>query len=719
MNRAPASLALALLRGQTMRNILGAFLLAGASLRCGTSKPTFTRDVAPVVFEKCTPCHRLGGSAPFSLESYDDVRSRARLIVQLTSSRYMPPWLPEPGYGEFADQRILEEDELEVLARWAEGGTPEGDARALPRHREWVQGWELGEPDLAVEMSETFDLPAEGGDVFRNFVVPVPLDESRYVEAIEFRPNEGRLVHHATITLDPTASSRSLDSEDDLPGFDGMAAAPGAVMPDGHFLGWTPGKLPYRERAGMSWKLERRSDLVLQLHMPTTGKPERVSARVGLFFSDEPPRLIPVTLRLGSRHFEIPAGTADFTIEDSYVLPVEVEVLSVYPHAHYLAREMKAKAVLPDGSERWLIWIRNWDFKWQDFYRYREPFLLPRGTRLTMTFVYDNSENNPRNPNQPPIDVVYGPRSADEMGDLYVQVLPIHSRELDMLRADSTRKELEEQVKELTARLKRNPDDAWALNGLGVAYDGLGRNDEALQALRDALRVNPEHEDARFNLATLLAARGGGREATEHFRKLLQKNPSCVECRVRLGNVLRDLGRNDDAVLELRKAIELDDKHAWAHYSLGLAFQIGGRLDEAIEQYREVVRLEPENADAHVSLGSALTAAGQCLPAIRALERSTTLEPDWPEAKARLAYALTQCPHSAPDATERAVVLASEAAAMSGYRDPFVLETLGDAFRASGRTDDAAGAWRAALELAESLGREQLAVVLRGKLSGR
>ncbi|HSF20170.1 MAG TPA: tetratricopeptide repeat protein [Vicinamibacteria bacterium] len=702
-----------------MRQALASAILALSCFHCGTGEPTFTRDVAPIVFERCTPCHRQGGSAPFSLESYDDVSSRASQIVQVTSSRYMPPWLPEPGYGEFVDQRILDERELGVLARWAEGGMPEGDARALPSHREWVDGWELGEPDLAVEMAEPFDLPAEGGDVFRNFVVPVPLEESHFVEAIELQPNEKRLVHHATITLDPTSSSRRLDREDGLPGFDGMVAAPGAVMPDGHFLGWTPGKMPFRERPGMSWKLERRSDLVLQLHMPTTGKPERVSARVGLFFSDQPPRIIPVTLRLGSRYFEIPAGTADFTIEDSYLLPVNVEVLSVYPHAHYLAREMKAKAMLPDGSEKWLIWIRSWDFKWQDFYRYRAPFRLPSGTRLTMTFVYDNSENNPRNPNRPPIDVVYGPQSKDEMGDLYVQVVPTRPEDLEVLRADSTRRELEEQVKELTARLQRKPDDVTALNGLGVAYDALGRNDEALEALREALRVNPGHEDARFNLATLLATSGERREAMHHFRELLQESPDCIECHIRLGNVLRDLGRIDEAIAELERAIELDDKHAWARYSLGLALQIGGRIGDAIEQYREVVRLEPENADAHVSLGSALTATGECVPAIRALERSTTIEPDWPEAKARLAYALTECPHSAPDASERAVILASEAATMSGYRDPFILETLGDALMASGRAREAAEAWQAALELAERSGQEQLSGELERKLSGR
>ena len=570
-------------------------------------------------------------------------------------------------------------------------------------------------------MSEPFELPAEGGDVFRNFVVPVPLNESRYVEALEFLPAERRLVHHATITIDPTRSSRRLDARDPGPGFDGMRAAPGAVMPDGHFLGWTSGKSPYREPKGMSWRLERQSDLVVQLHMPTTGKPERVHASVGLFFTDDAPRLVPVTLRLGSRHFEIPAGTTNYKVEDVYVLPVDVEAMSIYPHAHYLAWEMKAKAILPDGSEEWLLYIPEWDFNWQDFYRYREPVFLPKGTRLTMEYSYDNSESNPRNPHRPPKHVTYGPQSTDEMGDLYIQVLPARADELDVLRSDYAAKELNERVAELTFRIERNPEDAEALNALGFTYDALGRSDDAVQTIREAVRIAPDLEDGHFNLGTLLAARGARAEAIGHFENVLRSDPDCLDCRVRLGNVLREVGKLNEAVAELEKATELDPKHAWAHYSLGIALQLRGRLAEAISQYRKVVRLDPKDVDARLSLGSALTAAGQCAQAVLELEQAVRLarQPQWHEPLSRLAWALTTCPNDSPDALERAVSAAQQAAELTSYRDPYVLDTLAAALAASGKETEARGTWERALELAQRSGDARFASELQRKLSRR
>ena len=699
-----------------------AFVLLGGCESQPTPEPavpTFSKDVAPIVIRSCAPCHRPGGAAPFALISYDDVRRRSGQIADVTATRYMPPWLPEPGYGNFDGARVLSAAEVDVLKRWDEADAPEGNPEELPPLPAWVEGWELGEPDLVVEMSEPFELPAEGGDVFRNFVLPVPLNESRSVEALEFRPSDRRLVHHATITIDPTRSSRRLDVRDPGPGFDGMRTAPGAVMPDGHFLGWTPGKSPHREPEGMSWRLERKSDLVVQLHMPTTGKPERVQASLGLFFTAHVPRLVPVMMRLGSRRMDIPAGTNDYKVEDVYVLPVDVNALSVYPHAHYLAREMKAKAIHPDGSETWLLYIREWDFNWQEYYRYREPIFLPKGTRLTMEYTYDNSEDNPRNPHRPPKHVTYGPQTDDEMGDLYIQVLPLRVEELDVLRSDFTEKDLNASIRDLTFRVERNPRDAEAWNSLGFTYEALGRTDEAIQSFREAIRIRPDLEEGHFNLGTLLAARGARTEAIGHFESVLRSDPDCVDCRVRLGNVLRDQGKLDQAVAQLERATRLDAEHPWAQYSLGISLQLRGQLAEAISQYRKVVRLDPENVDARISLGSALTASGQCAQAVLELERAMRLEPGWPEPKARLAYALIQCPHSSPDALERALAFASEAAQMTRFQDASVLDTLGDALVASGRREDGREAWRAAVALAQRDGNVDLIEELRGKLSRR
>jgi len=467
----------------------------------------------------------------------------------------------------------------------------------------------------------------------------------------------------------------------------------------------------------MSWSLPQNADLVLQLHMPTTGKRERVSASVGLFFSNDPPRLIPVTLRLGSRGFEIPAETKDYLIEDSYALPVDVRALSIYPHAHYLARDMQAKAILPDGRELLLIWIPEWDFKWQDFYRYKDPILLPKGTRVTMRFVYDASEDNPRNPNRPSRNVAYGPRSTDEMADLYLQVLPVHSRELEVLRSDFQEKELASRLRELTFRIEREPQEADAWNSLGVAYDELGRDEEAIEAFRRALRIDPARPDAHSNLGTLLSRRDRASEALGHFEAAIRTEPDCFECHLRRGILLRDLGRMEEAVAELEWSTSFDPLHPWAHYNLGIALQLQGRMDRAIAEYREVVRLTPEDPDSRLSLGVALIASGRCTPGIGELEETLRIEPSWPEAMSRLAYALARCPQSAPDAVPRALALASRAADLTGHSDPNVLDSLAHALAAAGRDEEARETWRGALGLAERTGNRRLAQELRRQLS--
>jgi tetratricopeptide (TPR) repeat protein len=683
------------------------------------SVPTFSHDVAPLIFENCARCHRPSGSAPFALLSYSDVRPRARRIVELTASRTMPPWLPAAGHGEFIGERRLSISQIDVLKRWVAAGSKEGDPRELPSPPPSLagdEGWELGTPGLVLEMAEPFDLPAMGPDVFRNFVIPVPLHEPHYVDGFELRPSDGRLVHHATITIDESRASRRMDAADPGPGFEGMRAAPGAVMPDGYFLGWTPGKSPHREPAGMSWKLEANSDLVVQLHMPTTGKPEKVRVKIGLYFTDTAPRAVPVTIRLGSRYFEIPAGERNFLLEDDYVLPADVSLLSIYPHAHYLARRMEAKAALPDGTEKWLIDIPEWNFHWQDFYRYRDPVALPKGTRLTMRFTYDNSDDNPRNPNHPARRVTYGPKSADEMGDLYLQLLPQSTEALERLREDWTENELDSRARELTFQLERAGDDPNLLNSLGVVHARLGRTGEALRFLREAIRLDPDHRDGNLNLGTLLAAEGSRDEAARRFEISIQSDPSCVDCRVRLGNVLRESGNLDGAVRELAKAVELDPDYGWSHYSLGIAFQSRGLVDRAISEYREEVRIEPRNADARVSLGSALTARGGCAAAVSELEAAARLEPEWAEPPSRLAWALTTCPIPAPDRAARAVAYGRRAAELSHFEDPYALDNLAAALALAGETVEARATWERARELAEQTGNGRLAAELREKI---
>ncbi len=383
---------------------------------------TYAEHIAPALYEECVGCHRPGGSAPFSLVTYDNASERAEGIARATAAKVMPPWLPESD-GEFVGERRLTDDEIALFQRWVEDGAPRGDLTAAPTPPPPPTGWQLGEPDLVVDFP-AHTLQEEGRDVFRNIVVGVPIDRPRYVSAVELRPGDPRVVHHALMGVDTTDSSQVLDVRDDAPGFDGMEPRSNVTNPDGHLLGWTPGNGARPPLENMAWRLEPGTDLVLQLHLRPTGKEERVESQVAFYFTETPPEERPVLIVLESPMIDIPPGEPDYRVTNSYELPVGVDLLSIYPHAHYLGKDLRGYATLPDGSVRQLIRIPNWDFNWQDEYRFAEPVRMPAGTVLTLDFTFDNSADNPHNPSDPPHRVVYGLNSTDEMAQLILQLLP-------------------------------------------------------------------------------------------------------------------------------------------------------------------------------------------------------------------------------------------------------------------------------------------------------
>src|SRR6187551_2595491 len=247
------------------------------------SQVTFTRDVAPILFSACASCHRPEGVAPFPLLTYDDSRKHAAAIVAATRDRVMPPWKPEPGYGEFLDERRLTREQIATLQRWFDGGLVEGDPALLPRPPTWTGQWQLGTPDVVIE-TPPYTLRASGDDVYRNFVLPIETSTTRYIRAWEFLPSS-RAVHHATMQFDPTRSSRHLDEQDPEPGYEGLVPH-SAMSPDGYFLGWLPGLASNAAPRGMSWPLPTGADLILMMHLKPAGSTETIRARLGLYFSD-------------------------------------------------------------------------------------------------------------------------------------------------------------------------------------------------------------------------------------------------------------------------------------------------------------------------------------------------------------------------------------------------------------------------------------------------
>ena len=558
---------------------------------------TFTKDIAPIVFENCAVCHRPGESAPFSLLSYRDVMKRAKQIAEVTESRFMPPWLPERGHIPFAGERLLTADQIGVIGQWVAEGAVEGDPADLPPLPQWTAGWQLGKPDLVVTMLEPYTLPAEGTDVFRNFVIPIPVPATRYVRTVELRPGNPKIVHHAVMSVDPTSSSRHLDEEDAKVGFDGMEQGPGARSP-GHFLGWTPGKMPLRGTEEIAWRLKKGTDFVLQLHMLPSGKPEVIQSRIGLFFTDKPPPKIPVVLRLGSNTIDIPAGKKDYVIEDTFRLPVDVEVLGIYPHAHYLCREMQGDGLLPDQTKQRLLHIKQWDFNWQDDYRYAKPVYLPKGTVLSMRYRYDNSAENVRNPHNPPRRVVYGPHSSDEMGDLWIQVLPRNQKDLTILKRNFVDKDLVARAAGYEQQLRFKPHNANAHYNFGTVLAQQGKLAQAAAQYEQALHLRPDFANAYHNLGFMLSRQGRLTEAAAQYQQALRIEPDFATAHINLGVVYHELGKLAEAAAHYKQALRIDPDIAISHNNLGLVYEKQGNLAQAVAEYERALTIGPDDANA-------------------------------------------------------------------------------------------------------------------------
>jgi tetratricopeptide (TPR) repeat protein len=646
------------------------------------AQPTFARDIAPIVWARCASCHRPGEIGPFSLITYDDVRRHAAQIAAVTARRIMPPWKPVAGHGEFQSERRLTDRELELLQRWIAEGAPEGSAaersQAPPLAND---GWQFGPPDLVVRMPEEYAVPADGTDVFRTFVIPIPVDGPRYVRAIEFHPGNARVVHHANLGVDRTRSSRQLDARDPEAGYAGSMERD-ARYPEGQLLGWTPGQAPHPAPAGTQWRLEPGSDLVVQLHLQPTGKIERVGVSVGFFFTDEPPSRTPAGLRLGSQTIDIPAGAPDYVITDRYQLPVDVEVLAVQPHAHNLARRMEASAELPDGTTRWLIAIDDWDFRWQDVYRYAAPLVLPKGTRLSMRYTYDNSAANPRNPHRPPSRVVWGQNTTDEMGDLWIQVIPRAAADEAILTADFRRKANADDLAAYSQLLRRDPANPLRHDAVASLYLDAGRLDEAIAEFRESLRLNRESAPTHYNLGFALTARG----------------------------------RRDEAIAAFEEALRLDPGYAQAHNNLGALLQLGGRADAALEHYRRAAALRPDNVEARTNLGQLLSNQGRTAEAAAQFAEALALSGDNVQALGGLAWIRATAADPALRDAAEAIRLAERADGAARHQDVTVIDALAAAYAAAGRYDAAVGVARTGLELAVASGRGDVAAQFRQRI---
>lgn len=447
--------------------LVGALGLAGVVQAGDTAAPapTYSKEVVSILHEQCVICHRPGEAAPFSLLTYEDVKKRAKLIAHVTQSKQMPPWKVGATDVAFRNERRLTDEQIGVLQRWLEAGMPEGDRSQVPPLPSFAQGWPLGKPDLVVKMPKAYKVPAEGRDIYRNFAISLGLKEDKWVKAVDFRPSAPSVVHHSLFSLDTTgtaakkeAESGEVGSRGNMGGGQGARAGAnglrgallgrlGNIFGEGDFGarngpslgGWALGARARELPEGLAYKLPKGSDLILSTHFHPSGKAEEEASTVALYFADKPPvqrftgiQVPPVFGALSG--INIPAGKKDYSIESSFTLPVDVKGFGVSAHAHYLAKDFKLTATLPDGKTKTLLTIPDWDFAWQEQYAFQSFEPLPKGTKLHAKITYDNSADNPQNPTNPPKRVRWGRESTDEMGSMTLMVVAAKEEDFPKLQ---------------------------------------------------------------------------------------------------------------------------------------------------------------------------------------------------------------------------------------------------------------------------------------------
>ena len=495
----------------------------------------------------------------------------------------------------------------------------------------------MGKPDLVLRVTKPYRLPAGGPEVFGNFVIPVPITAPHWVKAVDIRPGSdaAKVLHHASIILDRSQAARRHETSPGS-GFPGMDLEIEEITfdPDGTFLAWKPGNVPVAEPDGMAWRATPGMDLVFNVHLRPSGKPEIVNPEIGLYFTDKPQSKFPMLVELErDTSIDIPAGDRDYVVADDFRTPLDVKILAVYPHAHYLGKLLEGYATLPDGTRKTLIRIPDWDLSWQGVYHFKEPVVLPRGSVISMRFHYDNSAANVRNPNSPPKRVRGGSHADDEMGNLWLQVLPVEAGDQRAVLEEAlARQRLAHEPENYSANFnlgdlllsrgdaagsvyyfdaaaKARPSDALAATQLGVALASASRQPEALVQFKRALELNPKFTDARFDLASVEAEGGLWQDAASNFKRVLAERPGDVRAHQHLGEVLflwgdqfSKAGEFEQAIVRYREALVYRATDAELHMSLGVALARGHRLAESVPEFQAALRIDPNFQPARQAL---------------------------------------------------------------------------------------------------------------------
>lgn len=399
----------------------GCLILKSVPLKA--SKITYTQHIAPILNQNCVSCHRKGEVAPFALDSYQQARLWAPMLVDVTERRIMPPWKAAPGYGRFHGTRALTETEIKTLAKWAKSGTPTGNVANLPAIPNHAATRAVGKPDLILTPDQPYNLEAEGKDEYRCFVLPIEFSDTTYIQGTQIRPGNTAVVHHVILYV-VKEGKQALDADiaDPRPGFVNPNAGFGPPLKGAiQIAGWAPGGTSITLPKGIAHIVPKGSRLVMEVHYHRSGKPEQDLTTIGLTFSKEPVQKQLLTFMVYPNALHLPADNASIPVSASWPVTENYTILSVAPHMHQIGKQMHMWAEHLDTLKEELIWVKNWDFQWQTTYLFQKPVHLPKGSTVQLHAIFDNSAKNPRNPNRPPQAISWGEASSDEMCIGYLQ----------------------------------------------------------------------------------------------------------------------------------------------------------------------------------------------------------------------------------------------------------------------------------------------------------
>jgi hypothetical protein len=393
------------------------------------STVTFNKDVLPILQKNCQTCHRPGEVAPMPLLNYKETRPWAKAIKTAVATRKMPPWFADPGYGHFTNERRLTDAEIATLVSWVDNGAAEGDAKDAPAPLKWREGWNI-QPDIIVEMPVAFDVPATGILDYDYFVVKTNFPEDLWVKAVELRPGDRRVIHHMKAIVRPPGSqylAGAVEGAAFIPSRQRTAGRPpsGTLYMDSEVLAkYNPGLGPQYFDGGEDAAkfIPKGSDIIFEVHYNTIGTPTKDRSRVGIQLAKTPPKRRYLTLgELNASGIHIKPGEADYVVRTEGVLQHDAELVGLQPHEHLRGTEFDVQAIYPTGESEWLL-KSKWDFHWQLGYDFAAPKMLPKGTKVVTIARYDNSANNPNNPD-PTAEINTGPQSQDEMSMLWFNVI--------------------------------------------------------------------------------------------------------------------------------------------------------------------------------------------------------------------------------------------------------------------------------------------------------